>query len=169
MLAKGKLEDENPIMKHKTMGALLGVLLTGCGDGSLPGEDVCAAPEGDFALTFWPVSGTCPLLNAVVAPGGKPPVTGCEGGSETWSADRCTATYRGRCPSQPPYAEAELEIIVRWAPDGRSARGDAEVSAFYEDGSLGCSGTYEIQMGPYTARSLGPPQPDRPFVLVFVP
>lgn len=154
-------------MKLQTIGALLGVLFTGCSDSEE--VETCAAPQGDFALTFWPVSGTCPLLNAVVAPEGKPPVAGCDGASETWSEDRCTATYQGRCPSQPPYAEAELAIIVRWDQDGRSASGEAELKAFYDDGSLGCSGTYDIQMGPYTARTLGPPQPDRPFVLFFVP
>ena len=120
-----------------------------CGSEDEAEDTSCAAPTGDYTLTFWPTSGDCGLINAVLAPEGRPPVGGCEDSTETLSEDRCTGEYFGRCPAEDPYAEIELTITVRWEKDASLAFGEATARAFNADGSLGCTGTYDIKMSPF--------------------
>ncbi|MFW5740650.1 MAG: hypothetical protein ACOC1F_09830 [Myxococcota bacterium] len=35
---------------------------------------------------------------------------------------------------------------MRWEPDGQEAKGEASARGYNDDGSLGCTGEYDIRM-----------------------
>jgi hypothetical protein len=83
----------------------------------------CAAPNGQYALTFQPTGGNCetPLPQYPVFDGTKQASsTGCAG-DYTSSAGGCHDSYTLRCPLVGQ--EIDLSGTYDWNADGKSAQG----------------------------------------------
>lgn len=133
------------------LAALLAIVLPGCGMASCPLDDTLS--EGRYVVAFELSSeDTCYLWTAGVteAPGSLV-LEGCEELEPVDAVGSCGYAVRLRCPSPPVSTHGapgwhDIDATLAW---DRGVEGEAMIDWYRADGSLACTGTYDVSVGPY--------------------
>lgn len=130
---------------------LAAMLAAACSSSQKSSGGPCAARSGTYLVHYTPHSGDCGGSFEVVVvmqpgtSGGSTPTTGCTGSVQE-SSDHCTTTTgQFTCPTNSGDGSTLTESgDVHWAADGASGNGTLQLTLNNRDGSVACTGAYDV-------------------------